>query len=569
MLSTNPDVPSPPVDLGSPSPAVPVRALQPQVAIPDHGYVSPRQKLDSRTPAPGSSSQPSPKQPQHGLNAPRPPLSPLSEYHSGFADDDLGPPPSLAHHRRQQSFPNLLPLAFKSRTPSPTRKTHTRSPSEQMPYTGEGRSNGRTAADSPRGAGGLASWLSGTAGAANALGLSPSTHGGANGASKDASPNITPTRPRRSTAGPVSTTPDVATPKSTTTAASRFMSALSSRFTPTTPTSPSLADTTTATNDELCTLNIEAALFPHHSPASPRDSFSPSAFKNLQMNATGLLTRMQTAYREQSAALRELQSERGAQQDELEEAVTRAEHLKLQLEGMARKAQEQEGEMKALVEALAAEKKKKRERSSRSSSRSRRGGAVVVVRTPPSEGAASSMVSEDLGVDEDRQGRRRRHRHRGGRGTGEEDGKSWKSSDDDEEEGETDEESAESESVFSRCRSPALRLSPPPPPPAVHTTVSDAGASAGTPHVRTSTGPGPVSAVPNRKSGPQMSAFQKILKGIAGEDSGCANCKGQDASVAWDTVGLLRDENRHLKTRVGELEVAVEGALDLVNGIGL
>jgi hypothetical protein len=32
---------------------------------------------------------------------------------------------------------------------------------------------------------------------------------------------------------------------------------------------------------------------------------------------------------------------------------------------------------------------------------------------------------------------------------------------------------------------------------------------------------------------------------------------------------LLRDENRHLKTRVGELEVAVEGALDLVNGLGL
>jgi hypothetical protein len=66
-----------------------------------------------------------------------------------------------------------------------------------------------------------------------------------------------------------------------------------------------------------------------------------------------------------------------------------------------------------------------------------------------------------------------------------------------------------------------------------------------------------------------MNAFQKILKGISGEEAGCRNCKGQDASVAWDTVGLLRDENRHLKTRVGELEVAVEGALDLVNGLGL
>ncbi|KAK0753169.1 hypothetical protein B0T18DRAFT_396157 [Schizothecium vesticola] len=71
---------------------------------------------------------------------------------------------------------------------------------------------------------------------------------------------------------------------------------------------------------------------------------------------------------------------------------------------------------------------------------------------------------------------------------------------------------------------------------------------------------------------PQLSAFQKIIKGIAGdaeETNGCTNCRGRDASVAWDTLSVLRDENKHLKVRMGELEVAVEGALDLVNGIGL
>jgi hypothetical protein len=150
MLTHTPAASSPPLDL-HPSPqsvhvSVPGRALQPQVAIPDNGYASPRQQLDRRTPAPGSPLQPSPQQqPQHGLNAPRPSLSPLSEYHSGFADEDLvsprlspspSPSPSpfsVGNHRRQQSFPNLLPLPFGSRTPSPTRKTHARSPSEQMP----------------------------------------------------------------------------------------------------------------------------------------------------------------------------------------------------------------------------------------------------------------------------------------------------------------------------------------------------------------------------------------------------------------------------------------------------
>jgi cell division septum initiation protein DivIVA len=39
--------------------------------------------------------------------------------------------------------------------------------------------------------------------------------------------------------------------------------------------------------------------------------------------------------------------------------------------------------------------------------------------------------------------------------------------------------------------------------------------------------------------------------------------------MAWDTVNLLKDENKGLKDRVEELETAVEGALDVVNGIGL
>ena len=78
----------------------------------------------------------------------------------------------------------------------------------------------------------------------------------------------------------------------------------------------------------------------------------------------------------------------------------------------------------------------------------------------------------------------------------------------------------------------------------------------------------------------QKSTFQKFLQGIAPavvetpEDEyggigmggeGCSNCRGKDASVAWDTVGLLRAENKGLKEQVGVLEGGVDGALALCN----
>lgn len=429
-----------------------------------------------------------------------------------------------------------------------------------MPYTGDGRNNGRTP-ESQRG-GGLISWLSGSAGAANALGLHAP-----NGASKDGTtpPETTPTRPRRSATGASNTAAsDATTPKSTMTTASRFMSALSSRFNPSTPTSPTPGDgdgDDDHAHDELYHLNIEAALFPRGSPTPDRDPFSPSAFKNLHMNATGLLAKLQTAYRAQAAALRDLRAVRSAEADEREEAETRARHLKMQLEDLARQAQERERLVQALAGELEAERRAREEAERLVAAAVASGNRPSAV--PPSEGA--SMVSEDLGVDEDR---RRRGRNR----------KSWKSGascdgDTDEEE-EDGNESAESESVFSRCRSPSTL---PVPATQVFTAASDVPRVKdvmGTPQPGKPSGVGGGSAnvTPKQKSGQQMSAFQKILKGISGEDAGangCANCQGQDASVAWDTVSLLRDENRHLKRRVGELEGAVEGALDLVNGIGL
>ncbi|KAL2109150.1 hypothetical protein VUR80DRAFT_2871 [Thermomyces stellatus] len=140
-------------------------------------------------------------------------------------------------------------------------------------------------------------------------------------------------------------------------------------------------------------------------------------------------------------------------------------------------------------------------------------------KAPSSEG---SVVTEDLAVEDDQ-------RREGD---------------------ETDEES-----IFSRSRSPPLPEGEP-------------GASPPRPRI-----PPPRTGGPVRKAAPapRLNAFQKIVRGIAGEDGDgrCSNCRGGDVGAAWDTVSLLRDENKGLKQRVGALEEAVQGALDAVNGVGL
>ncbi|KAI9167487.1 hypothetical protein HJFPF1_03615 [Paramyrothecium foliicola] len=294
--------------------------------------------------------------------------------------------------------------------------------------------------------------------------------------------------------------------------------------------------TATIQDDELLNLDIQAALFPS-GPPSDRDTFSPAAFKNLQMTATGLLQKYQTAYQRRTAALRDVKAEQEAKSDDDNEADLRAHHLKLQLEEMARKAAEQESIMLALMEELNREKKlRMKERSTRG-----RGHST----------AGCSTVSEDLGAEEDQRFK-------------------WRESDASAKSDlsfETDEESTEEASVFSRSRSPTIAAS-----------LSDASTVDMPP-----THSKPSNLEPPRlhkQLPPQpISAFQKLLRGIShdgtkveehhgGTDS-CRNCQGQEVSVAWDTVSLLRDENRGLKQRVGELETAVEGALDAVNGLTL
>lgn len=351
------------------------------------------------------------------------------------------------------------------------------------------------------------------------------------------SPETTPKRLVRSqTAGPMDNTTKNTTAAPAPAPAPAKMSLLSmfSRNAP--------VVLTQAEHDELLNMKVEEALFPAGSPNS-KDTFSPAAYKNLQQQATGLLTKMQNAYRQKAQALSELEKEREADRDELEEAETRATHLKFQLEDMAHKAVEQERHMKQLMEELAAERRARAEDQS------------MLKRLPTGiQSEAGSTISEDLGVDDAEEMQKRK----------------WRKSNGTDVSFETDDDSisfGEGESVFSRPRSPSASTFTTTRGGADNSSVMDMPLPTPTStrggNVRSSV------ASSNRKSTTsQMSTFQKLMKGISGDD-GCRNCKGQDASVAWDTVGLLRDENKHLKSRVGELEDCLEGALDAVNGIVL
>ncbi|KAL3953694.1 hypothetical protein ACCO45_011650 [Purpureocillium lilacinum] len=278
-------------------------------------------------------------------------------------------------------------------------------------------------------------------------------------------------------------------------------------------------------DDEFINLDIQASLFPAGAPAEG-DVFSPAAFKNLHLNAVGVLRKFQAAYQDRTMALLELRAEREAQNDEKIGLETRSHHLKMQLEGMAQRATEIESTMRALREELDTERRLRMEE-----------------RHAKYATLSSLSVSEDLGVEEDQMDERRRSVATSKTDLG----------------SETDTESIAGASLFSRSRSPTVRSS-----------ITDATSTDSMP-------PPPLPPKPKRNSlepPPPASRHSRShnclrFNGFSEAVYSCRNCEGQDASAAWNTVSLLRDENKGLKRRVGELESAVEEVLDAVNGVSM
>ena len=259
-------------------------------------------------------------------------------------------------------------------------------------------------------------------------------------------------------------------------------------------------------NDELLEMDLTAALFPNE-PANP---FSPASFKNLQQQAEGLLSRLQTAYKERTMALRDMTAEKETVVEESKGAETRARHLKLQLDDMTAKFAEQDEAIMNLVDELAKEKQGRRE------DEEARKRTIRVVRdiTSPSSGHSSlsrSNTVSDSGFESD---------------------------------------DSCADSVFSRrngALSPTMSTS------SASTTSSPDAYRSQDFHVPASTAQ---LALVRQAQG------QSAAKGVLVHS--CANCEGVRASEAWNVVSILKMENEGLKHRVGELEGALDGCLDVV-----
>lgn len=261
--------------------------------------------------------------------------------------------------------------------------------------------------------------------------------------------------------------------------------------------------------DELLNLNISQALFPH----GPVDPLAPSSFHDLLTNAEALLSRYQTSYRQLSTALNDAHSEQSAQDDELDEAETRARHLKMQLETMAARATEQDEQMQKLMEELAFERRARQEEEAarkRSMALIRGCEHVSCQATPRRHNRISnSEISVDSGF---------------------------------ESECETD-----AVSVFSRsCLSPTGTDRSSILEPEFHDTA-----------------PKP------RKSNllQRGSTYDnKPRNGSVTFAQGCNNCEGGSQAAVWGRLSREREENRVLRQRVETLEEAVESALSVVDG---
>lgn len=204
------------------------------------------------------------------------------------------------------------------------------------------------------------------------------------------SSSFTKLQKRRSTSPTRPIQPNITHISTSTPLSSRFLFFKSKFPTTTTSTSPAQPQAP----DPLLTLSIQSALFPHGEP--PNATFSPAAYKNLQLNAQGTLNRFQHSLRNTNSNLQALQSANTILTDDLSASETRASALKSQLTEMADRVAEFEGEKQRLLTELTCE------RQCRQEEEDLRRGTIKLVH-PPRRGrqcrvsdiSASSISSVD------------------------------------------------------------------------------------------------------------------------------------------------------------------------------
>jgi hypothetical protein len=272
--------------------------------------------------------------------------------------------------------------------------------------------------------------------------------------------------------------------------------------------------------DELANLNINLSLFPN----GPADPLSPSSFNDLLLNATELLQRMQTAYKEKVEFIASMQPELDAQREEVEEAETRSKHLKMQLEDMGHQAQQNEQAMQGMARQLTEEKlrvQELRENAARS---------IRLVRRPTDDGHTHEL--------EDEEETPTRRRKRSSNGSASDSGF------------ESDLESvfsANSSGIETPISPPSISLASMPTDDARAWTLKQPRDRDRLPSLQRRTSASTIT------SGSDVNA--KPAKRLGG------------GNTAWATVEALRSENRELKVKMEGMEREVQSCIDFVGAL--
>lgn len=289
-------------------------------------------------------------------------------------------------------------------------------------------------------------------------------------------------------------------------------------------------------DDEFLNLDISAAL---SLPVS--EATDDEALDTLREQASTVLQRMQEAYKQRTFAMQQALAGRNEKQEELEETRARVDHLRTQLDGMAAKVLDQEKAMQTMVEELERERRMHHEEESRSRKHT--------MRVVPPEDEVPSLVLQTP--------------HRGGKRASH----STFTSDSGFDSG----DESVADSVFSHregVESPTSTLTAPSPNLSQVALSTPSAAPTPTPTIQKN-----LAAVTSSPTPTRPSTYDRVMKGIAstrlgssfvGNANQCSNCYGVPASEAWSVMGVLKDENRGLKTRLGELELVIDDCLGLV-----
>lgn len=316
--------------------------------------------------------------------------------------------------------------------------------------------------------------------------------------------------------------------KDSTTATGRFTTFFGLRRQTEKPVPPEPAD------DEFLNLDIDAAL-----SLPTANVTNDEALELLHEQASDVIRRMQDAYKQRTITMHQVMADRNSRLEELGETRARVDHMKSQLDGMAAKVMSQEKAMQAMAEELEQERRMRQREESRNRS--------LTMRQVPAEDDIPSLALQTP----HREGKRTSH------GTFASDS-GFESGDE-----------SVAESVFSNregVESPTSTLTAPSP------NLSQVALSAPT---LTPTIQKNLVAVTNSPTPKAPTAYDRMMKGFAStrlgssfagntNSSQCSNCHGIPSHEAWSVMGVLKDENRGLKTRVGELELVIDDCIGLV-----